>query len=253
MAFPASQTLIQDNCHEQQQEQHQLQQLPDSHKLGSAEDIDNHHAGTPIKFLPLRHVYSATSPCVGASGSSNVVSKKVRARKLTLIDGCLDDHICHQLEEGEETREGNEQVKGEPLLDSSQVIRVYSRRVKKKTSMGSSLRFDHQVEKLDGEGEGIVVKAEPLEEEGFVGDVLVGFPNKKRRVGNSELVKLGVDSSVLCRLNGPRLRESRFQYNVNTSTSVVKKRKQNSSANHKNHSDWRAKKWFLYVVSSFEF
>lgn len=237
MAFPASQTLIEENCHEQQQ-------LPDSQKLASGEDIDSHYAGTPIRFLPLRHVYSATSPCVSASGSSNVVSKKVRARKLTLIDGCLDDHLCHQLEEGEE----QVKAKPEPLPDSSQVIRVYSRRVKKKT--GPETCLETTVERLDGEGEGILVKAKTIEEEeeeeeGFVGDVLVGFPNKRRRVGTSELVKLGVDSTVLSRLNGPRLRESRFQYNVNTSKSVVKKKKPKSSSNHKNHNDWRAKKWFL--------
>ncbi|XP_021733247.1 histone-lysine N-methyltransferase ATX1-like [Chenopodium quinoa] len=248
MAFPASQNSMQENCHEQTHEQQQQQQehLPDSQKLGCAEDIDNHYAGTPIRFLPLRHVYSATSPCVSASGSSNVVSKKVRARKLTLIDDCLGDHICHQLEEGEEKegmKEGvSKEIKGEPLSDSSQVIRVYSRRGKKNSSLQ---RCDSKVEKLDGEGEGIVVKEEPVEEEGFVGDVFVGFPNKKRRLGNSELVKLGVDSSVLCRLNGPRLRESRFQYNVNTNKSAVKKGKQNSSANQKNNNDSRAKKWFL--------
>ncbi|XP_020218632.1 histone-lysine N-methyltransferase ATX2 [Cajanus cajan] len=41
--------------------------------------------GTPIRYLPLDHLYSATSPCrVAASGSSNVMSKKVKARKLTL-------------------------------------------------------------------------------------------------------------------------------------------------------------------------
>ncbi|KMT11027.1 hypothetical protein BVRB_5g112470 [Beta vulgaris subsp. vulgaris] len=238
MAFSASQTLIQENCHEQhlqqQQQQHhhhqqQQQQLPDLRKLATAEeDIDNHYAGTPIKFLPLCHVYSATSPCVSASGSSNVVSKKVRARKLTLIDGCLDDHQ-HDDDEEEEKRGVGEELKSEPQSDSRKVIRVYSRRVKKKPVQ---------------EGEGIAVKAEPVEEEGFVGDVLVGFPNKRRRVGCSELLKLGVDSSVLSRLNGPRLRESRFQYNVNATKSVVKKKKQNSSVNHKNQDDWRLKKWF---------
>lgn len=36
----------------------------------------------------------------------------------------------------------------------------------------------------------------------IVGDVLVGFPNKKRQVGNSELVKMEVDSIVFGRLCG---------------------------------------------------
>ncbi|KAL2934052.1 Histone-lysine N-methyltransferase ATX2 [Bienertia sinuspersici] len=248
MAFPASQTLIQENCHEPQQEleqHHQQQQLPVSAKLASSEDVDNHYGGTPIRFLPLHHVYSATSPCVSASGSSNVVSKKVRARKLTLIDGCLDDirHVYehHQCEDEKKVEEEERLPKSEPHADSSpQSIRVYSRRQKKKSTSTvenkNSLFYGSMVEKE--------VKAEPIEDEGFVGDVLVGFPNKKRRVGCSELIKLGVDSSVLSRLNGPRLRESRFQYNLNSRKSVVKKKKQNSSVNHKNQDDWQAKKWF---------
>lgn len=251
MAFPASQALMQENCHEQQQppqQQQQQQQFPDSAKTANAEDIDNHYAGTPIRFLPLRHVYSATSPCVSASGSSNVVSKKVRARKLTLVDGCLDDdhhhhdhdhhllhqHHCDEDVNNKEQEEEELQLKSEPHSDSPQVIRVYSRRQRKNSN--SETNNSLVVEKE--------VKDEPIEEEGFVGDVMVGFPNKKRRVGCSELVKLGVDSSVLSRINGPRLRESRFQYNLSSRKSVAKKKKQNSSVKHKNQDDWRSKKWF---------
>ncbi|KAL5998553.1 hypothetical protein ACLOJK_009496 [Asimina triloba] len=44
------------------------------------EEIDS---GAPVRYVPLCHVYSATSPCVVTpSGSSNVMSKKVKARKL---------------------------------------------------------------------------------------------------------------------------------------------------------------------------
>lgn len=249
---------MQEKCHEQQHQQQQ-QQFPDSAKAANAEDIDNHYAGTPIRFLPLHHVYSATSPCVSASGSSNVVSKKVRARKLTLIDGCLDDHHhhhhahhllhqhqIHRCDEDEdedaknkdvEEEEEELQLKSEPHSDTPQVIRVYSRRQRKKSNSESSNLL--LVEKE--------VKDEPIEDEGFVGDVMEGSPSKKRRVGCSELVKLGVDSSVLSRINGPRLRESRFQYNLSSTKSAVKKKKKNSSVKHKNPDDWRSKKWFQYV------
>ncbi|XP_074264191.1 histone-lysine N-methyltransferase ATX2-like [Silene latifolia] len=167
------------------------------------EDIDNHYGGSPIKFLPLHHVYSATSP--------SVISKKVRARKLT--DPFYQfDHI----------KQPQPHPQPQPQPELRQITHVYSRRKRKAE---------------------IVVKTEPVveddDDEGFV-----GFEDSKRRQRSSELVKLGVDSSVLSRINRPRLRESRFQYNVTnaatTSKSVVKKRKVNS----KDQDDWKLKKWF---------
>ncbi|XP_057540933.1 histone H3-lysine(4) N-trimethyltransferase ATX1-like [Amaranthus tricolor] len=236
MAFSASQTLIEEeNCHEQHNHH---QQIPDSRKLVSAEDIDSHYAGTPIRFLPLHHVYSATSPCVSASGSSNVVSKKVQARKLTLIETSFDDHnhnLRIQKEEVENKVAVEPQCNMEPLSDSPRVIRVYSRRRKNKHAVN-----------LNAQEKPILVKEEPVEEEGFVGDASLASPNKRRRISKFELLSLGVDSSVLCRLNGPRLRESRFHYNQKTTTkSSVKKKQQNSSVKRKTQDDWQADKWFL--------
>lgn len=48
---------------------------------------------------------------------------------------------------------------------------------------------------------------------------------KKRRFGSSELVKLGVDSSVLRSLDGPRLRDSRNRNATNSNNSSTNSRK----------------------------
>jgi len=232
MAIPGSQTLVEGSHDDEEQEE-----FPDSRKSQSPpDDIDGHYSGTPVKFLPLRHVYSATSPCVSASGSSNVVSKKVRARKLTLVETTLEEARVEEVED--QNTNGS---------DSPQVIKVYTRRREKKPL------FDYLVEKFEGEepqpakeAPELVVKSEPVDE-GFVGDKL-DFSNKKRRVGSSELVKLGVDSNVLCSLNGPRLRESRFQYNVGkNAVGNGNRKKRSSSVDHSNQDDRRAKKWFQYV------
>ncbi|GLT65668.1 hypothetical protein SLA2020_380850 [Shorea laevis] len=151
--------------------------------------IDVHTAGgTPIRYLPLDHVYSATSPCcvsvsVSASGSSNVMSKKVKARKLIVDDFDNDPN-------------------SKPSLPPHRppLIHVYSRRPK---------RFHHS----------------------SLGRLLNKKKKKKRRFGSSELVKLGVDSSVLRSLDGPRLRDSRIHNNSNVSNSNLRKRRRNSSQN----------------------
>ncbi|KAL9242503.1 hypothetical protein vseg_016495 [Gypsophila vaccaria] len=207
-------------------------------KPAVAEDVDNHYGGgTPLKFLPLRHVYSATSPSCS--------SKKVRARKVTDDDDDVvddDDHVCRHLDE---KFEHEEEVVAElkvSLSSSREIKHVYARRRKKKAV---STMIDSLAGKFGyGEVKKEVVVVVEDEDEGFL-----GFEGKKRRCRSSELVKLGVDSGVFSRFSGPRLRESRFQHNVgcggaSTSKPAVKKRKLNSSGDARNQTDLRSKKWF---------
>ncbi|KAI0523084.1 hypothetical protein KFK09_005474 [Dendrobium nobile] len=86
------------------------------------EEVDH-----PVRYLPIRHVYSSTTPCVCSSGSSNVVSKKVRARKLVA-------------DEEEECTGDEKQLTG--LFhgglrwgNAEKPIFVYSRRLKKPREM----------------------------------------------------------------------------------------------------------------------
>ncbi|XP_020247221.1 histone-lysine N-methyltransferase TRX1-like [Asparagus officinalis] len=78
--------------------------------LHEDEEVD----GRTMKYLPIDRLYSSTSPCINPSGSSSVMSKKVKARKL--------------IEEEDEEEEKGEKmmVKKEPFL------LVYRRRNKKK-------------------------------------------------------------------------------------------------------------------------
>lgn len=155
-------------------------------EVDDTDDTDT-RTGTPIRYVPLHHVYSATSPCVTASGS-----KKVKARKLFPMD-VLDQKLPFQ----------------KPLI-----TKFYSRRAKKpRHSPEKPLLLDSPVEsglkrpiedehcELDGKKEG--KKGDDCKVERFL-------EKKKRRIGSCELVKLGVDSSVLRNLDGPRLREIRY-------------------------------------------
>jgi hypothetical protein len=177
--------------------------------------IDVHTAGgTPIRYLPLDHVYSATSPCcvsvsVSASGSSNVISKKVKARKLVVDDFDNDPNN-----------------KPSHPLHRPPLIHVYSRRPKRfrRSSLYDSLiSRDEEICEFD-EGEDSKIG----------GRLLNKKKKKKRRFGSSELVKLGVDSSVLRSLDRPRLRDSRIHNNSNVSNSNLRKRRRNSSQNCEN-------------------
>ncbi|OMP03819.1 hypothetical protein COLO4_10182 [Corchorus olitorius] len=53
---------------------------------------DEDDADTPIRYVSLDRVYSAASLCVSATNSSNVMSKKVKARKL-ILDNNHHDHL----------------------------------------------------------------------------------------------------------------------------------------------------------------
>lgn len=72
---------------------------------------------------------------------------------------------------------------------------------------------------------------------------------KKRRIGCNELAKLGVDSSVLCKLDRPRLRDCRNNNNNSVNSNSVKKRKHNSTPNSQRGftGSATAKKWVRLV------
>lgn len=161
-------------------------------------NIDIHNTGTPIRYASLDRVYSA---CVSssASGSSNVMSKKVKARKLVVNP--LDD----------------------PDFSKPPIVHVYTRRSNKHphSSFFKSVLWRQPV------------KQEICELEDKI-DVDLRVL-KKRRLGSSELEKLGVDSSVLSSFSGPRLRDCRNSNKTNhfnlysSSNSGNLKRKQRHS------------------------
>ncbi|XP_010245953.1 PREDICTED: histone-lysine N-methyltransferase ATX2-like [Nelumbo nucifera] len=177
--------------------------------------------GTPIRYLPLHRVYSATSPCVSASGSSNVMSKKVKARKLIeTLDDPPDDHPT------------------KPLQMPPSLIRVYTRRAKRpRHSANKPSFFAALVRRVESESrnpskleQNKNVGDDRLEdstndddardfdsgrdEEGECGAGLESVKvnrilKKKKKMRNYELMKLGVDMSVYGSLDGPWLREGR--------------------------------------------
>ncbi|KAM1270596.1 hypothetical protein ACFX13_032479 [Malus domestica] len=175
----------------------------------------NDDASTPLRYLSLNHVYSATSPCVSASGSSNVMSKKVKARK-------LDD-----FDDGNGSGNDGDQNLQKPSPKPS-IVNVYSRRAKRPRHCSSF--FDA----LLARNEPAEVKIEEVEIDDVDGEFeRVSETKKKRKLGFNELLKLGVDSSILSNLEGPRLRDSRSNPKLVGSKKGDKLRlkKRNSSAN----------------------
>ncbi|XP_027353550.1 histone-lysine N-methyltransferase ATX2-like [Abrus precatorius] len=161
---------------------------------GGEEDtnIDVHTTrGTPIRYLPLDHLYSATSPCrVTASGSSNVMSKKVKARKLTL------NHFNHTENAQPLDHQSNKKTTPSLSLPKPPLIYVYSRRRKRRFSPTVSFCDSPagRVESVNKESDG---------ERRLL---------KKRKTGTTELEKLGVDlNTAIGSVDGPRLRECRGQ------------------------------------------
>ncbi|KAK6242438.1 hypothetical protein SCA6_007827 [Theobroma cacao] len=137
---------------------------------------DEEDADTLICYVFLDRIYSDASLCVSATNSSNVMSKKVKARKLI-----IDNYHHHHLNPHN------------PLF-----LHVYARCPKQSLQCVSF--YDSL---LEDESE-TMVKSE-------IDDCL----RKKRRVGKSVLAKLWVDSSVLSELDLPRLRDSKNNNSVN--------------------------------------
>lgn len=130
-------------------------------------DEDGEISATPLKYVPLCEVYSATAPCVSAGGGSSM-SKKVKARKLSSFDHPDD-------------RKPSSDVMNKPA-----VTQIYARRGNRPSPKKPSI-FDRLLKQSK------VVKSEV--EEG-VGDE-DRIKKKRRKIGGGELSSLGVDSGVL--------------------------------------------------------
>ncbi|KAL6194170.1 hypothetical protein ACLB2K_035254 [Fragaria x ananassa] len=167
-------------------------------------DVDT-AAVAPIRYLSLDHVYSATSR-VSASGSSNVMSKKVKARKLNHFDSDdVSDHHHHH--------KPLPPPPPPPPEHKPEVVLVYSRREKRPRHSF----FDALVARAQPKA----VKVEAVDEDEYV---RLKKKRKESKFGSSELVKLGVDSNVLLALSAPpRLRECRVS-NQKPEKSSSKKR-----------------------------
>ncbi|KAJ6403892.1 hypothetical protein OIU84_012148 [Salix udensis] len=157
-------------------------------------DVEEEAGDTSIRYVSLDRVYSAAS----LYGSSNVMSKKVKARKL------LPHH--------------HPRVNNPPSL-----LYVYSRRPKR---LPHPSFFDSLVPRA-AEPE-LVVKSEigEFEEEPMIE---LSKEKKRSRIGSNELLKLGVDSNNLLGFDRPRLRDCRNNTNNNSSKIGNFKRKKRDS------------------------
>lgn len=190
-------------------------------EVGADDDtnIDVHTTnGTPIRYLPLDHLYSATSSCrVNPSGSSNVMSKKVKARKFSLTH--LDD---------------SDQKKqlGKPPL-----VHVYSRRRKRPRYSEKGLSaYDSLVARAESNLEihEIGDSVKELEDENSEAGRLL----KKMRGGNSELEKLGADLDALGGSSTDRTRLRNFRnhdFNIRNISNARKRKDISSEDSQKNH------------------
>ncbi|XP_042065047.1 histone-lysine N-methyltransferase ATX2-like [Salvia splendens] len=111
--------------------------LPGNGGAKLSDDDEFPRGGAPLKYIPLCDLYSATSPCVTASGSKKV---KAAVRKPPQTNG-------------------HGQLAKHPITLESQFGIVYSRRRKRaeSTNFMKGLLLDAELE-ADGRGEGAVVK-----------------------------------------------------------------------------------------------
>lgn len=169
------------------------------------EEVDS-GTGTPVRYLPLRHVYSTSAPCVSASGSSNVVTKKVKARRM-IADGFDGDS------------DGGDQ---KPYPTKPPVVHVYARRRKRPRNLTAE---------RPESGALVAVKEERCESDGCEGvgggDRGVGVLGKKRRSANLEVKNLGDNSRGVGSSVRRRLREARKDSTVD----LPHRRKRKSSEN----------------------
>lgn len=155
------------------------------------------------------------------------MSKKVKARKLTIDD---TPHL--------------KPCKPPPF-------HVYSRRSRRRSSDPPTPSYFESLLARNGESmPEVVPKVEICDFDEIEGREMLGQSAiKKRRIGSSELVKLGIDSSstVLWELQRPRLRDCRSNGNVNkNSNGNIRKRRRDSNKNQENvsSSSVARKKWF---------
>ncbi|KAI3814266.1 hypothetical protein L1987_19016 [Smallanthus sonchifolius] len=204
MAFSSQFLTPTANNKQPEDEEQQSQSRPQDHQ-------SHLHPHREARYVPLDIVYSATSPC---SGYSNVMSKKVKARKFPV----LEDH--------------NDAVSVDPK-PKPPVIHFFSRsRHRKRTgSFHGCSGYDTFLANLKAVSV-VQVKVEDVEFEGDDARVLVNDSNKKRKT-SQELVNLGLD---LVSLDTPRLRGSCQKPNPNnrtndTSLSSSRRRRKNNNKN----------------------
>ncbi|WOK95128.1 histone-lysine N-methyltransferase TRX1-like [Canna indica] len=157
------------------------------------EEVDH-----PVRYLPLGRVYSS-APCVNPSGSSNVVTKKVKARKI-FENG---DFGGEDVEDGNQNKPLDLDPLGICKNGAVKPILVYQRRAKKP-------RIESGPEQ-SGEvgGRGRVDGAAALSVDGKI--------VKTRPIMKYELLRLGSGSGSFDRNSGPRLRASEGHKRVNFS------------------------------------
>ncbi|PIA29871.1 hypothetical protein AQUCO_05800150v1 [Aquilegia coerulea] len=170
------------------------------------EVVEKTDTGTPIRYFSLDRVYSTSIPC---SGSSNVMSKKVKARKL------IDDDVV------EDSSTEKKQI-------SSPVLRVYTRRNKKpRCVVNCKPEFFDSDSQLESNCDDLKVnRAHELENGVESGEISTISPTKMRSSGNTELGRLGIDSSFSNVLTSSRKRERRV---LSTNVLITKTRKRKSS------------------------
>ncbi|KAF5946840.1 hypothetical protein HYC85_017068 [Camellia sinensis] len=185
---------------------------------------------SPIRYAPLCDLYSSTS--------NTIMSKKVKARKL------IHHHHHHHHHPSSDLKP--------PPPPPPRIIHVYSRRHPKRIrhcqSNGLSLaavkvevREEERVEEEEEEDDGVERLVQKKKQK-----------TKGRRFGRSELVSLGIDSSVLRQLDDvPRLRESRnLKY-----SNVRRRRKRATLENSQNFDETQvvnsaAKRWIYWPLDN---
>lgn len=214
-----------------------------SQLLRSSEMMEEEDDGgkTPLRYVPLCDVYSATSPCVSSASGG---SKKVKPphvhphhRKLqSHFSGCdssaKDDQFLSAPAGGTVAGvvDGNVRVSGGSCAGEEKgkppITKFYARRdkgkgkvkeVKVEKELKGQLGFDGRENLRSrgvnlGSGKGKEVEKLGNEEEG---GELVGKKGKRRKLGGCELANLGVDSTAFSNLDslqfrGPR--KSNFVY-----------------------------------------
>lgn len=205
------------------------------------------HTATPVRYVSLDEVYSATTPCLSARGSSGLTSKKIKARKLPSVTDQAEGPEVDEMDRGDDPLY-NGDSKGDdggarafrrrPRVGNVPLVHVYSRRTKRpvcgadrpslfdiliaraEAALGLPIKaeFGEDMEMGEGMDEGINCSKSEAEV----------TPRKKRKCRGGELAKLGVSSSDLHDMSGPRLRENR-RPNGNTYCDRRKRRKRDSS------------------------
>ncbi|XP_043722085.1 histone H3-lysine(4) N-trimethyltransferase ATX1-like [Telopea speciosissima] len=144
--------------------------------------------GSPIRYLPLHHVYCATSPCDGASGSSNVMSEKVKARARELIDEPNGDPPNDSDEKGSQSQ-------------SSLIVNVYTRRAKRHRHCMEK-RVESESKSPNGDDNSGKNRADELKV-GLGSVETKRIVKKNKKADKYELIKLGVESTLFHGLDGP--------------------------------------------------